>query len=842
MTERRLLALLSSLLFVGVLAAYVETMAGSASFWDCGEFIATAYTLGIPHPPATPLYVVLGRVFTLLPLPLTIAQKVNFMSALFGALGVVTLFLVIVDLLKSRRDTASGPLERFVVYGSALVGALFTAWSHTYWTNAVEAEVYSISSFVMGATTLLALRWSRHPEDPGRTRFIYLIIYLLSLGVGFHLGTVLTYPAIALFILLFRNRSFKDADLIIFSFGFLLFLMHVNLKFGGPLAVVCLLAFLVLFVLRWAAGQRFVPIATGLFVLGITIHVFLWIRSAQNPAIDEADPETWGRLMAVLRREQYPPSNPFVRKGSWHFQIVEHFWGYFQMQYELVRSHSGWLSGSRLALLPIFVGLAGVATMAYRQFRSFVLVAGTFLITSLGMILFLNFSDGTRGVQAEVRERDYFYSPAFYFFGVFIGVGAAAVLDACFGGRPAGKRTALDRAGYALGLVVLLAMTGMLYKRYHFEHDRTHERVAWGYGYNMLAGLEEHALIFTNGDNDTFPLWYQQEVESFRKDVRVINLSLLNTAWYLYQLRDNEPKVALTWSDAQIDNLRGDIEGDRVVQPRDFAVRQIVRDNYGKRPIYFAVTIPRDGLLDVEDYLVLEGLVYRLTRERGKDRRDYARIEHNATAVYRYDGILTADGKHDSSIYRDPNQVNLVQNYAGAFVRLGQHAESQAASAADAAARASLYASAVDYYRRALEISPDFDALMVQLGHLYQRMGRSSESIDLYRDLVRRSPEDERWRLYLALAHLTAGQHEEGLAILRELERRVPEDELYTQYLVQTLHELGRHAEARQAVDAWSARHAGRTEMSEFYQAVLAGLTGTILSPDTLVPDGATTP
>ena len=187
----------------------LETMAGSTSFWDCGEFIATAYTLGIPHPPATPLYVVLGRVFTLLPLPLSVAQKVNFMSALCGALGILVLFFIIVDIVRERRGPMRTTLDRIVVYGSGLVGALFTAWSTTYWTNSVEAEVYAISSFVMGLTTLLARQWSRKPNDPHSTGDIYLIIYLLSLGVGFHLGTVLTYPAIVLYCLLFRDKSFK---------------------------------------------------------------------------------------------------------------------------------------------------------------------------------------------------------------------------------------------------------------------------------------------------------------------------------------------------------------------------------------------------------------------------------------------------------------------------------------------------------------------------------------------------------------------------------------------------------------------------------------------------------
>jgi tetratricopeptide (TPR) repeat protein len=826
-TERRWLGIIGGGLFVLVLAAYVETMAGSTSFWDCGEFIATAYILGIPHPPATPLYVVLGRVFTLLPLPLSIAQRVSFMSALFGALGILVLFYLIADLIRERRGTPRTHVDRVVVYGCALVGALFTAWSSTYWTNAVEAEVYAIASFVMGLTTLLARRWARDTQAPNSTGDIYLIIYLLSLGVGFHLGTVLTYPAIALYCLLFRQKNFHDRDLVIFSFGFFLFLFHVNLKFSGVPAALALLLFLLAFAWRATTRQKFVPVATGLFVLGLSIHLFLLIRSAQQPAIDEADPQTWTNLLRVLRREQYPPGNMFVRKGSWHFQFIDHFWRYFTEQYELVKPSAGAL-GKRLAYLPIFLGLVGMWSMFRRNWRSFLLVFITLLISSVGLILFLNFSDGTRGVQPEVRERDYFYSGAFYFFGVFIGVGAAALLDWFFGARAGEKRVRLDVIGSVAGVTILLALTGMLYVRYHFEHDRTHERAAWGYGYNFFAGLEPNSLIFTNGDNDTFPLWYQQEVEGFRRDVRVINLSLLNTDWYIYQLQNNEPKVKIDWTRDYVDNLPY-TAGSMGLQPRDLAMRQIIWDNYRTRPIYFAVTIPHESLRDVEEYLVLEGVVYRMTDTKGKERRDYAKMEHNATAVYRYDGILRPDGKRDDSVYRDANQRNLIQNYCNPFIRLAQHAEEEGDRTADKTQRQTLYAKAADWYGKALEISPDLDLLYAYVGSLYIKMDRAEEAVQLYERVLRGAPRDDRWEFQYVQALLSAGHMDTGLQRLQALVARHPDEDYLQQYLVQVLHEAGKPAAAQQAVADWEKRHPDDHTVRDFYAAVKSGMVGRLL-------------
>lgn len=824
MTERRIYLGTAVGLFLLVFVAYLETMAGKNSFWDCGEFIATAYSMGIPHPPATPLYVVLGRVFTLLPLPFfSVVQKVNLMSALFGALGIAVLFVLIVDFIRERRGVPKNWTDRVVVYGCGLVGALFTAWSNTYWTNAVEAEVYAISSFVMGVTTILARRWARDPQNPARTGDIYLIIYLLSLGVGFHLGTVLTYPAIALYCYLFKNKTFKNADLVIFSFGFFLFMIHVNLKFGGPLGALCLLIFLVAILIRGTRGHKFAPIATGLFVLGVTIHLFLLIRSHQNPAIDEANPETWGNLIKVLRREQYPPGDMFVRKASWHFQFVEHFWGYFTAQYELVRP-GGSLSGARLAIFPILVGFAGMVSLFRSNRRTFLLLFTTLFITSVGMVVFLNFSD------QEVRERDYFYSPAFYFFGIFIGVGAAALLDFFFRPRAGENKLRLDTIGAIAGVAILVAMTGMQYRRYHFEHDRTHERVPWGYGRNMLAGLEPNAIIFTNGDNDTFPLWYMQEVEHYRTDVRVANLSLLNTDWYIHQLKHNDPKVDMAWTDDQIKNIQGYVDRDgNVTQPRDLAMNAILRDNFRKRPIYFAVTIPPEGLRPVEDYLVLEGLVYRVVETKGRGRKDYAKIERNANEVYVYDGILTPDYKRDNSVYRDDNQNNLVQNYAGAFIRVAQYVESQGDSLPDGTARDAAYAKAETNYLRGAEISPDFDILWAQLGTLYIKMGRSQDALDMYDRLAREHPNDDRWQFSLVQGLFAAGKREEGLARLRGLVDRNPDQEYVHQYFVQILYELGMAPQAEQVVKEWESRHPGQGGLRDYYNAVRGGLVEPLL-------------
>jgi tetratricopeptide (TPR) repeat protein len=516
----------------------------------------------------------------------------------------------------------------------------------------------------------------------------------------------------------------------------------------------------------------------------------------------------------------------FIRKASWHFQIVEHFWRYFTEQYELVKATTGRITGARLSLIPILVGICGMVSMALTARRTFVLVFGTFLITSFGMIFFLNFSD------AEVRERDYFYSPAFYFFGAFIGVGMAALIDWFFLSRRKVQSPGfLDRFGAVAGIVVFLLFTGLLYNRYHFEHDRSGEWVPWGYGHNMLVGLEPNAIIFTNGDNDTFPLWFQQEVEGFRKDVRVINLSLLNTTWYPRQLRDQEPIVKLSWTDQDIERLperARDLyirsEGREAMQPRDFAVRQIVRDNFNEKPIYFAVTIPQEFLQPYEEHLVLEGIVYRLVREKGKDMRDFDKMADNVDNKYDFRGILNPDGTHDDSVYRDFNQQTLVQNYSGSFIRLGQHDEELAAAAATPEERQRLVERAIERYRTALEISPHFETLSLLLGTVYQENGRLDEARAHFEAEIAADPGNDRFRFELARTYLMMERNNEAVELLRQVARGTPDDEFLWQYLVYTLWELGRPQEAEQVIREWESTHVGSRRLRDFYDASRQGI------------------
>lgn len=232
--------------------------------------------------------------------------------------------------------------------------------------------------------------------------------------------------------------------------------------------------------------------------------------------------------------------------------------------------------------LPLLLGLFGMAYHLWRDWRRASAVGLLFFLTGLGIILYLN------QTPYQPRERDYSYVASFFAFALWIGIGATGLVELAAhalgrGGRmpvaadpePLGddtdetpsRRTVVARpvgstglvAGAVVAVIAFLAVPGLMLAQNYDDHDRSKQYVAPDYAYNMLQSVDENAVLFTNGDNDTFPLWYAQEVEHVRRDVRVTVLSLLQTPWMMKQLKNQSSRtsapVPMDLTDAQIDEV-----------------------------------------------------------------------------------------------------------------------------------------------------------------------------------------------------------------------------------------------------------------------------------------------
>lgn len=909
-------------IFLFTQVAYLLTLTVACPFWDSGEFIATSYTLGIPHPPGTPLYVLIGRLFSMLPIFPMVATRVNYLSALASGLAVTLTYLITVEIYRAwcragaRRDPAGkdalgsapsgsaappaageapprrrpedAPGAGWVAFFAGAVAALFTAFGRTFWDNAIEAEVYALSSMIMALALWLILRWARPGGDRAkRTALFALLYYVLCLAMGIHLGTFLVLPAIVLFALLIDHRIFGARPLAACGLAALLILLHPGMlptlgyKVWLPLvagaglasfllgrvwstparwvlAILVVLAFTFLIRHGWlpSAGLRvwsglvalavLVPLFLGrswsaagprglltwcflAAAFGMSTHYYLWIRSHLDPSINEADPSNLTALWNVLIRDQYKPPNPFqVRQAPWGIQLTRHFWDYARDQYSLgIRPvWFGWL-------LPYALGVVGAIGGYLREKKTFILVAAVYLITSLGLVFYLNFK------ADEVRERDYFFVAAFHFFAVWIGLGVAVLLDQFRAGAAAsGARAA--RGSLLLAGVLTLLLPVLTMKYYWHTHDRTGFYVAEDYAYNMLEPLKPNAILFTNGDNDTFPLWYIQDVEGLRRDVRVVNLSLLNTDWYLRQLRDDPPQIDLGWSNTEIEwaadftlaramyqagyptmtrekyeqyldqtGLRKYVRDMKLpLMTKDIATARIIEREFGKRPLYLAVTVP--DVMGLEDRLVMNGLVFEIEEAAPgeTDRIDFETTRKNLFEVYRYRGLLDKNRKTDTSVYKDANARKLSQNYSAALVRL-----------ADEYITKGEPEQSLPVVEMAAQISPTSRRVLYSLGVLYLRAEAYDKAEQVYRRLLAAGVRDPRVYRNLGRSQEARGDYDDAEESYRRMYAAAPGDFEVLRDLFSFLWEVQRKPhQAVALLEDWLSRYPDDQRVLQAYQ------------------------
>lgn len=339
-TYRSLNFALGWLVFAVSAFVYISSAEPTASFWDCGEFIATSYKLQVGHPPGAPTFQLLGRFFTILAFGdvTKVAFMMNLMSALVSAFTILFLFWTITLLAKRiiaahKNSEDITVYEKLVIFGSGLIGSLGYTFTDTFWFSAVEAEVYPLSSMITAITFWAILKWDEQSNDSQSWRWLLLIFYLVGLSIGVHLLNLLVLPAIV-YIIYFRKYDFSWKGFIVAGIlsVFLLFLIlyiiipgivilagNIEIFFVNSLrlpfnsgTIFYLLALTTLLI--WGIfythkKQKFyLNLAINTFImllLGYSTYFILVIRSNAEPPINENSPTNAVNLLAYLQREQY---------------------------------------------------------------------------------------------------------------------------------------------------------------------------------------------------------------------------------------------------------------------------------------------------------------------------------------------------------------------------------------------------------------------------------------------------------------------------------------------------------------------------------------------------------
>jgi hypothetical protein len=521
-----------------LLGTYLTTAAPDLTFWDAAEFMTAAHTLGIPHPPGTPLWVLIANV----------AQRV-----LGGDSPARAVTLLSVVAAAATGGVGAFVATRWIGARGATVAAVLAGSMYTVWANATETEVYAVA-LLLAVTMLACGEWAgRHDVSPDtRQRARALLAFLAGLAIPLHLSALVALPA------------------------------AVALAWRGP-----------------RPDWRDAAVWGALALLGVSVVAVLPLRSQHDPALDSGNPETWRALVATLRREQYDVPGLWPRRAPLWLQLGNVFqWADWQVAYGLHPLPTAAVARTGLTLLWAWLGALGVRALWRHERRVGAAMIVLLGCASLGVAVWLNLRVGPSfGVGVlpddalhEVRERDYFFALAFWAWGLCAGAGATALM------APLRRRVPTP---LALLPLLLVAAVPLLANRP--VADRTREPVASlprTYARLLLESVPENGVLITAGDNDTFPLWYLQQVEELRADVSVVTVPMLGAPWYRVQLAEQGLLDA-----ALVGPWRGI---DRALQSVADAA---ARDRRALR-VSAQVTAAERRLLDPASGWMLEGLVY----------------------------------------------------------------------------------------------------------------------------------------------------------------------------------------------------------------------------------------
>ncbi|MGD1007638.1 MAG: DUF2723 domain-containing protein [Ignavibacteriaceae bacterium] len=815
--------------FVFVLSAIILflTVQPSVSFWDPGEISAASYSLMVPHPPGGPLWLIIGRFFSMLPFAENIGFRINAVSVLSGSISILLLYLISIKLIETYRGKDyKNTSSTILTFGSAAIGALAFAFCDTFWFNAVESNYFSLSTLLFSLVVWLMMIWYDHADEKGSEKYIILMAYLIGLSFGVHLMSVLAIFTFVFVVVMRKyvndDETFKktayiflihmgilaiiaiamwssqtsttppspeeykafDSKFVWIMFGISVIFMgamwkqifHRNsfyipliaggillllaypgvvkgvpailLALGGAGAATNLIIFLVIigivvYIIYWSAKNKKSTINLGatalLFVLlGYTTYAAIIIRSGDNPPMNENQPNNFNKLMYYLDREQYGDFPIFKRRFSsephqqgiysnyssdldfmWNYQVDHMFNRYigWNLIGKVSTVQDSGVKWSQLYGIPFIIGLIGFYFLFKKNWK----IGSAWLILFIFMGYLIMFYQNQQ--QPQPRDRFYFYPGALFVFAACIAVGVREITELALEKI---KDASLGRttAFVCLGVFLLLIPGNMLRTNY-FSHDRSKNWLPWDFAYNLLQSCAPNAVLFTNGDNDTFPLWYLQDVEGVRRDIRVVCLSLANTDWYNEQLKDTSPygalKVKFSMTDDMISQLTpvewktqmiaipvsqdvikkfnvtdtsviktgqlmwrmkptvemGGVQGLRV---QDIVVKDIVQNNTWDRPIYFASTCSPDCYIGLDDYLETEGLASRLVPQR-KTTAIYVNAEitkedllsENTSYSKTFKPGFKFRGLNNKDVFFDETESRLIQNYRNAYLELAYY-------------------------------------------------------------------------------------------------------------------------------------------------------------------------
>ncbi len=590
----------AGILFILIFILLYYTSYPSIGWWDSGIYASNAFNLSIPDPGGSILYVLLGRVFVVIFFFLPAIKAVtlvNIISACFASVFAYYTLIIIIDNLPIQFPETGKILTSFFT-------GLSLPFLYSIWTESITSRIYVAGLLLTSIIVYCSVKIWFSEDEAEKRRLIFLTVFILGIDYTAHRLNTPFYPVVIL-LLIFPLRK----ELKIFRFWFIL---------------------------------------AGLYLLGFSLNLFILIRSPLHPPFAMDDIQNISQLFAWIDMKRYGESNfsiIFNRRGPfWSYQINHMYFRYFGWNFLGTQGNGTIFNQIYFSYIPFLLGITGFIYSLIKKFKIWVLIFAAFFFFSFGLVVYSNIQEGFE----FIREIDRLFIPSFFVFILWIGIGLYFLMSLV---NNLLRKIILTQKSS----IIIFSLLGFLILPLNvivtnwFKCDRSGYYFPNDFAYNLLAGCGKNAILFTNGDNDTFPLMYLQSVEGVRNEVAVINLGLLNTNYYVEQLQqtyrlfpansdvlnankfrpsriDSSISIKIAFRDPLLkekeDTLTvkyqgrnfGKIKG---LLGQDKALIELLETNSRERPVYFAISVDTSSMLGLSGYLRTAGMIRQLVAIKG---------------------------------------------------------------------------------------------------------------------------------------------------------------------------------------------------------------------------------
>ena len=579
----------SFLVTVASVAVYWQTSYRTITWWDNASYSLAAVTLGIPAPPGSLLLTLLGWIVTKLPLGVSDIFSLNLFAGVLAAFTSGLVCFIAMKLIQRTGQIKAIESRKgsfVVVLAGSVLGSLAIAFSETLWLHAIKFTPYILTALFTAIILWAMLRWWERADQAEAFRWLFLIAFFFGLDFSVHRTNFLLVPGLLFWILLRRPKT-------------------------------------LLSIRSWLSG------ICGL-IAGLLLHLSLIPMATREPYLNISNPDSLPRFWHYVSLKQFGGgflTSFFPRKADFFNEQVMDWVNAFNANFLSLDGGLG-----VFGVLPAALGLLGFLLLWRRNKKLAGGLIALFLLTSVTTIIYFN-------IPANFfRSLHRHYLPSFIIFSVFVAYGSGATILTVWNLK---KKYRLPAIGL-VGLSIIAAPTHQIIRNYS-AIDGSNNYFARDTAINIFNTLPANAILFTNGDNDTFPLWYLQVAEGIRPDVEILNLGLMNTPWYVRQVIGRDDMFPLELSQEEISKLRilpwkdttivmpvqGDPEafqlpentvlpdslylevkptiGGGYLMVQDQLLIQIISNNQWKRPMYF-MSAPKW----LRPYLRYDGMSQRL--------------------------------------------------------------------------------------------------------------------------------------------------------------------------------------------------------------------------------------